>query len=56
MRTLCRRLLLTELVTELRAAVHNAADGKRLTIDPVLLRAQLARLLREIGLSAEARV
>ena len=54
-RTLCRRLLLTELVTELRAAVHNAADGKRLNTDPVLLRAQLARLLREIGLSAEAR-
>jgi len=55
MRTLCRRLLLTELVTELRAVVHNAADGKRLNADPVLLRAQLGRLLREIGLSAEAR-
>jgi hypothetical protein len=54
-RTLCRRLLLTELVTELRAAVHNAADGKRLNTDPVLLRAQLARLLRQIGLGAEAR-
>ena len=48
-RTLCRRLLLTDFVTELRAAVHNSADGKRLTIDPVLLRAHLARLLREIG-------
>ena len=34
-RTVCRRLLLTEFVTELRAAVHNAADGKRLTADPV---------------------
>jgi len=54
-RTLCRRLLLAELVNELRAAVHNAADGKRLNTDPVLLRAQLARMLREIGLSAEAR-
>jgi hypothetical protein len=54
-RTLCRRLLLADMVTELRAAVHNAADGKRLQIDPVLLQAQLARLLREIGLHAEAR-
>jgi len=54
-RTLCRRLLLTELVTELRAAVNNAADGKRLNTDLVQLRAQLARLLREIGLTAEAR-
>jgi len=54
-RTLCRRLLLTELVTELRAAVNNAADGKGKSTDPVLLRAQLARLLREIGLRAEAR-
>jgi hypothetical protein len=54
-RTLCRRLLLTDFVTELRAAVHNSADGKRLTGDPVLLRAQLARLLREIGSTDEAR-
>ncbi len=29
-RNVCRRLLLTELVTDLRAAVHHAADGKRL--------------------------
>ena len=35
-RTLCRRLLLTDFVTELRAAVHNAADGKRLSADPVI--------------------
>ncbi len=54
-RTLCRRLLLADLVTELRAAVCSAADGKRLNTDPVLLRAQLARLLREVGLNAEAR-
>jgi hypothetical protein len=54
-RTLCRRLLLSELVTDLRAAVHNAADGKRLNTDPLLLRAQLARVLREVGLNAEAR-
>jgi hypothetical protein len=55
LRTLCRRLLLTDFVTELRAAVHNSADGKRLTVDPVLLRAHLARLLREIGSHDEAR-
>jgi hypothetical protein len=54
-RTLCRRLLLTEFVTELRAAVHNSADGKRLTIDPVMLRAHLARVLRDIGSHDEAR-
>jgi hypothetical protein len=54
-RTLCRRLLLTELVTELRAAVNNAADGKRLETNPFLLRARLARLLRDVGLLAEAR-
>jgi hypothetical protein len=55
LRTVCRRLLLTEFVTELRAAVHNSADGKRLTVDPVLLRAHLARLLRDIGSHDEAR-
>ena len=35
-RILCRRLLLTDFVTDLRAAVHNAADGKRLNVDPAL--------------------
>ena len=55
MRTLCRRLLLTDFVTELRAAVHNAADGKTAHGDPVLLRAHLARLLRDIGCNDEAR-
>jgi hypothetical protein len=54
-RGLCRRLLLTELVTDLRAAVNNSADGKKLTVDPVLLRAHLARLLREIGSDQQAR-
>ncbi len=55
-RTVCHQLLLTELVTDLRSAVHNASDGKRLNTDPLvsppdtlLLRTQLARLLREIG-------
>jgi hypothetical protein len=54
-RTVCRRLLLTDFLTELRAAVHNAADGTRLTTDPFILRAHLARLLREVGSDAEAR-
>jgi hypothetical protein len=54
-RQLCRRLLMTEFVTELRAAIHNAADGQKLVIPPTLLRAHLARLLRDIGLEREAR-
>jgi hypothetical protein len=53
-RLLCRRLLLTDFVTELRAAVHNAADGKRLNVDPRLLRAHLSQLLHELGLQPEA--
>ena len=53
-RTNCTRLLETEFVTELRAAVH-AATGNRLTVEPLLLRAHLARLLREIGQDQEAR-
>ena len=35
-RKLCRRLLLTDFLTELRSAVNNAADGTRLTTDPWL--------------------
>ena len=54
-RVLCRRLLLTDFITELRAAIHSARDGTLLGIDPMLLRAQLARLLRDIGLDKEAR-
>jgi hypothetical protein len=54
-RTVCRRLLLTEFVTDLRAALRQPADGKPLDTDPLELRAHLARLLREIGLDAEAR-
>jgi hypothetical protein len=54
-RVLCRRLLLTDFVTELRAAIHSASDGKLLATAPRLLRAQLARLLRDIGLDKEAR-
>ncbi len=54
-RQVCRRLLLTEMVTDLRAAVHDATDGKRLNTDPMQIRIQLARLLREIGMADEAR-
>jgi len=46
---------LTDFVTELRAAIHSASDGTLLNIDPMLLRAHLARLLRDIGLDKEAR-
>jgi hypothetical protein len=52
---LCRRLLTTDEVTALRAAVHDAASGKMLNEDPLMLRALLARLLREVGLDREAR-
>jgi hypothetical protein len=54
-RTLCRRLLLTELVTDLRAAVCNANDGRWINVHPQLLHSQLARLLREVGLNDQAR-
>jgi hypothetical protein len=45
----------TEYITALRAAVNNAATGKRREEDPVYLRAQLALLLREVGMNDEAR-
>jgi hypothetical protein len=54
-RTLCRRLILSDFVTELRTTVNRASDGARQQGDPILLRAYLARLLREIGLADEAR-
>ncbi len=60
-REVCRQLLLTELVTDLRSAVHNAANGAPIKHnplvvppDPLLIRAHLARLLRDIGRSEEA--
>jgi hypothetical protein len=53
-KSLCGRLLLTDFVTDLRAAIHNAADGKPTNVDPRLLRAHLARLLRQAGQNAEA--
>jgi hypothetical protein len=54
-RKLCRRLLLTAFATELRAAIHSAADGSRVADKPVHMRAQLASLLREMGLDEEAK-
>jgi hypothetical protein len=54
-RTLCRRLLLTDFVTELRASTHSATDGAQMTDDPLYARAQLAALLREVGLDAQAK-
>ena len=54
-RSLCRRLLLTDFVTDLRAAIHNVGDGKPISLDPLLLCAQLARLLRQVGQESEAR-
>ena len=54
-RATCRRLLLTDFVTDLRAAIHDPVDGKTLAAVPMDLRAQLARLYREMGMSPEAR-
>jgi hypothetical protein len=49
-----RKLLQTDLVTDLRTATHNAADGRRMGLNPLLLRAHLARLLGEMGLERES--
>ena len=54
-RTLAQRLLLTDFVTGLRTALTNAETGERVTSDPVFVRAQLASVLREIGLTGEAK-
>jgi hypothetical protein len=54
-RRLCKRLLLSDFVTELRAAAHATPDGQRLYEQPVHVRAQLASLLREVGLDREAK-
>ncbi len=42
-KALCGKLLLTDFVTDLRAALHNAIDGKPQIPDALSLRAQLAR-------------
>jgi hypothetical protein len=52
---LCKRLLLTDFVTEIRSAANAASDGRKVIEKPVHLRAQLASLLYEIGLDAEAK-
>ena len=54
-RTLGKRLLLSDFVTELRSAITSAATGEPVRTDPLFVRAQLASLLREIGRDAEAR-
>jgi len=53
--TLSRRLLLTDWVTELRTALTDATTGEKSPVMPVYLRAQLASLLREVGLNEEAK-
>ena len=54
-RVLCRRLLLTDFVTEIRTSLTNADNGEALARNQLFARAQLASLLREIGLDAEAK-
>ena len=54
-RVLGRRLLLTDFVTELRTSLTDAATGERVETDTVFVQAQLASLLREIGLTDEAK-
>ena len=39
-RVLCQRLLMTDFVTELRAAIHSASDGTPIMIDARLVRVQ----------------
>ncbi|MGH9199798.1 MAG: hypothetical protein ACRD2A_01005 [Vicinamibacterales bacterium] len=53
-RALCRQLLLTDFVTELRTALNDAETGEQVRTDPVYVRAQLASLLREVGLTKAA--
>jgi hypothetical protein len=54
-RVLSRRLLTTDFVTDLRSAINDAADGSVVPQAKALARAQLASLLREVGLEKEAR-
>jgi hypothetical protein len=54
-RTLCKRLLLTDFVTELRSAVNAAANGSPTSEKPVYVRAKLASLLRSIGSNDDAK-
>jgi len=54
-RTLSRRLLLTDFVTELRTTFTDATTGEKASTPAVYIQAQLASLLREVGLTAEAK-
>jgi len=60
-RKLCRKLLLAEFVTDLRSAVRTGPDpealppGLVLNDDKLQMRAQLASLLRAVGLDDEAK-
>ena len=53
-RTLSRRLLLTDFVTDLRTTSRRDT-GERVSTNPVHIQAQLASLLREVGLTSEAK-
>jgi hypothetical protein len=54
-RTLSKRLLLTDFVTELRTTFTDATTGEKASTPPVYIQAQLASLLRDVGLTAEAK-
>jgi hypothetical protein len=54
-RTLSKRLLLTDFVTELRSAFTEASTGEQVNTPAVYIQAQLASLLREVGLTTEAK-
>jgi hypothetical protein len=54
-RALSKRLLLTDFVTELRTSLTDAQTGEKINTEPVYLQAQLASLLREVGLNSEAK-
>lgn len=53
-RTLTQRLLLTDFITDLRTALTGASTGQPVRTDPLYVRAQLASLLRDVGLVEEA--
>jgi hypothetical protein len=53
-RTLSRRLLLTDFVSDIRSALTDA-EGRQVEQKAVYARAQLASLLREIGLDDQAK-
>ena len=54
-RNLCKRLLLTGFVTDLRTATREEVTGEPAKEQPAHVRAQLASLLREVGLESEAK-